>query len=135
MTESIREKLADALSEAARVAGVDGELPDLELGRAKGTERGEYASSAGMKLARVLKQPPQQIAGRLAETISVPDHAATVEAVGGYVNFRLTPQWLQKLVGQVASDIRRFYPPEPYKGKGVRYTGEIVRRKEGKTVQ
>jgi large subunit ribosomal protein L6 len=41
----------------------------------------------------------------------------------------------KKLVGQVASDIRRFYPPEPYKGKGVRYAGEIVRRKEGKTVQ
>jgi len=41
----------------------------------------------------------------------------------------------KKLVGQVASDIRRYYPPEPYKGKGVRYVGEIVRRKEGKTVQ
>jgi large subunit ribosomal protein L6 len=41
----------------------------------------------------------------------------------------------KKLVGQVASDIRRFYPPEPYKGKGVRYAGEIIRRKEGKTVQ
>ena len=103
MTESIREKLAEALSEAARAAGVDGDLPDLELGRAKGTERGEYASSAGMKLARTLKQPPQQIAGRLAETISIPDHAATAEAVGGYVNFRLTSQWLQKLVGQVAA--------------------------------
>ncbi len=103
MTESIREKLAEALSSAARSAGVDGDLPDLELGRAKGTERGEYASSAGMKLARALKQPPQQIASRLAETISVPDGAATVEAVGGYVNFRLTPQWLQKLVGQVAA--------------------------------
>jgi arginyl-tRNA synthetase len=93
----------DALSEAARATGVDGDLPDLELGRAKGIERGEYASSAGMKLARVLKQPPQQIASRLAEIISVPDNAATVEAVGGYVNFRLTPQWLQKLVGQVAA--------------------------------
>ena len=103
MTESIREKLADALSEAARATGVDGDLPDLELGRAKGIERGEYASSAGMKLARVLKQPPQQIASRLAATISVPDHAATVEAVGGYVNFRLTPQWLQKLVRHVAA--------------------------------
>jgi arginyl-tRNA synthetase len=103
VTESIREKLAEALSSAARSAGVDGDLPDLELGRAKGTERGEYASSAGMKLARALKQPPQQIASRLAETISVPDGAATVEAVGGYVNFRLTPQWLQKLVGQVAA--------------------------------
>ena len=39
------------------------------------------------------------------------------------------------LVGQVAADIRRYYPPEPYKGKGVRYAGEIIRRKEGKTVQ
>ena len=39
------------------------------------------------------------------------------------------------LVGQIAADIRAFYPPEPYKGKGVRYAGEQVRRKEGKTVQ
>lgn len=38
-------------------------------------------------------------------------------------------------VGQVAAEIRAFYPPEPYKGKGIRYAGEIVRRKEGKTVQ
>ncbi len=41
----------------------------------------------------------------------------------------------KKLVGQVAADIRRYYPPEPYKGKGVRYSDEVVRRKEGKTVQ
>jgi large subunit ribosomal protein L6 len=36
-------------------------------------------------------------------------------------------------VGQVAADIRGFRPPEPYKGKGVRYEGEYVRRKAGKT--
>ena len=41
----------------------------------------------------------------------------------------------KKAVGQVAADIRRFYPPEPYKGKGVRYAGEQIRRKEGKTIQ
>ena len=39
------------------------------------------------------------------------------------------------LVGQVAADIRAYYPPEPYKGKGIRYSDEVVRRKEGKTVQ
>jgi len=51
-------------------------------------------------------------------------------------NTKITIQGIdKKLVGQVAADIRRFYPPEPYKGKGVRYVGEIVRRKEGKTVQ
>ena len=36
-------------------------------------------------------------------------------------------------VGQVAADIRAFRPPEPYKGKGIRYQGEHVRRKAGKT--
>ena len=41
----------------------------------------------------------------------------------------------KKVVGQVAADLRGFYPPEPYKGKGVRYVGERVIRKEGKTVQ
>ncbi|MCK9587986.1 MAG: 50S ribosomal protein L6 [Terrimicrobiaceae bacterium] len=39
------------------------------------------------------------------------------------------------IVGQCAADIRAFYPPEPYKGKGVRFVGEQIRRKEGKTVQ
>jgi large subunit ribosomal protein L6 len=36
------------------------------------------------------------------------------------------------LLGSVAADIRRFRPPEPYKGKGVRYQGENIIRKEGK---
>lgn len=35
-------------------------------------------------------------------------------------------------VGQVAAEIRRFRPPEPYKGKGVKYAGEYILRKEGK---
>jgi len=35
-------------------------------------------------------------------------------------------------VGQVAAEIRRFRPPEPYKGKGIKYVGEYIRRKEGK---
>lgn len=41
----------------------------------------------------------------------------------------------KQAVGQVAADLRAFYPPEPYKGKGVRYVGEKIIRKEGKTVQ
>lgn len=38
-------------------------------------------------------------------------------------------------VGQFAADVRAYYPPEPYKGKGVRYKDEYVRRKEGKSVK
>ena len=51
-------------------------------------------------------------------------------------NTKLTIEGPSKeVVGLVASEIRSYYPPEPYKGKGVRYAGEQVKRKEGKTVQ
>jgi large subunit ribosomal protein L6 len=41
----------------------------------------------------------------------------------------------KQIVGQFAAEVRSYYPPEPYKGKGVRYAGEYVRRKAGKSVQ
>jgi len=41
----------------------------------------------------------------------------------------------KELVGAVAANIRAIRPPEPYKGKGIRYAGEHVRRKEGKTAK
>ncbi|MDD4956090.1 MAG: 50S ribosomal protein L6 [Candidatus Omnitrophica bacterium] len=37
-------------------------------------------------------------------------------------------------VGAVAAEIRAYYPPEPYKGKGIRYEGEYVRQKQGKSI-
>ena len=51
-------------------------------------------------------------------------------------NTRIKVEGIDKqLVGQFAADVRAYYPPEPYKGKGVRYKGEYVRRKAGKSVQ
>jgi len=51
-------------------------------------------------------------------------------------NTKLTIEGPDKwAVGLVASELRSYYPPEPYKGKGVRYSDERVERKEGKTVQ
>ncbi|HWO90952.1 MAG TPA: arginine--tRNA ligase, partial [Methylomirabilota bacterium] len=99
----IRRRIDAALADAVRSLGVDGALPDLELGRAKGADHGEYASPAGLKLARVLRKAPPQIAETIAKTIVVPDGAATAEAAGGYVNFRLTAEWLQRLVAEVAA--------------------------------
>ena len=49
-------------------------------------------------------------------------------------NTRIRVQGIDKqLVGQVAADVRKVRPPEPYKGKGIRYHDEQVRRKAGKT--
>ncbi len=39
----------------------------------------------------------------------------------------------KQAVGQIAAEIRKVRPPEPYKGKGIKYANEVVRRKEGKT--
>jgi large subunit ribosomal protein L6 len=49
-------------------------------------------------------------------------------------NTKMTIEGIDKqLVGQFAADIRKLRPPEPYKGKGIRYAGEHIRRKVGKT--
>ena len=68
-------------------------------------------------------------------------HTISVDAPDG-VTFevpaptRISVQGIDKeVVGQVAADIRRLRKPEPYKGKGVRYAGEVVRRKAGKAAK
>jgi arginyl-tRNA synthetase len=97
----VREEIHAALLLAVRGLGVDGDVPDLELGRTRSPELGDYATSAPQKLARLLRQPPDAIAARLAETIEIPNGTATAEAVRGYVNFRLSDAWLQQLVAKV----------------------------------
>lgn len=65
-------------------------------------------------------------------------HPVEIEAIEGITltvekNTKITVSGIDKqVVGQVAADIRAKRPPEPYKGKGVKYADEIVRRKEGK---
>ena len=66
-------------------------------------------------------------------------HPITVEPPAGISfevegNNKLTVKGIDKqAVGEVAANIRKLRKPEPYKGKGVRYSGEVVRRKAGKS--
>jgi large subunit ribosomal protein L6 len=66
-------------------------------------------------------------------------HSITVDPPAGISftvegNNRLTVSGIDKqAVGEVAANIRKLRKPEPYKGKGVRYAGEVVRRKAGKS--
>ena len=82
---------------------------------------------------RVLSKGPTQLEFQLGYS-----HSITFDAPEG-ITFtvdgptRLGVQGIDKqLVGEVAANIRKLRKPEPYKGKGVRYAGETVRRKEGK---
>jgi large subunit ribosomal protein L6 len=60
--------------------------------------------------------------------------SAKVERGTGEVQVRVTLSGIDKeLLGQVAANIRRLRPPEPYKGKGIRYADEVIIRKAGKS--
>lgn len=66
----------------------------------------------------------------------VPYHAPKGIKISVDNNVLLKVEGVDKeLVGQVAAELRAVKPPEPYKGKGIRYVGELVRRKAGKTAQ
>jgi large subunit ribosomal protein L6 len=79
-----------------------------------------------------------QLKGKALEMSLGYSHPVTVEAPEG-IEFEV-PQPTEvvvrgidkQLVGEIAAQIRKQRPPEPYKGKGIRYTGEYVRRKVGK---
>lgn len=68
-------------------------------------------------------------------------HTVTVDAPAGIIfevptPTRITVRGIDKeAVGQVAADIRKLRKPEPYKGKGIRYAGEVVLRKAGKAAK
>jgi len=67
-------------------------------------------------------------------------HPVKIEAPGG-ISFKVEKTMIsvegidRELVGQVAANIRKVRPPEPYKGKGIKYKDEVVRRKAGKAAK
>jgi len=65
-------------------------------------------------------------------TITITDAQGKKTSEGTFITIEGSNK---EMVGAVASKIRSYYPPEPYKGKGVRFLGEQIRRKEGKTAQ
>jgi len=100
---TVRQTIAEALEQAAREIGAEGDLPDLELARTRNAAHGNFASSAGLKLARTLRRSPAQIADDLVAAIRLPGGEAEAEAAAGYVNFRLRTGWLQRLVTEVVA--------------------------------
>ncbi|MDR0846672.1 MAG: 50S ribosomal protein L6 [Lactobacillales bacterium] len=84
---------------------------------------GYRAQLQGKKLVlSVGKSHPEEIDAPEGITFEVPSQTQiTVKGIS------------KEVVGEIAANIRGVRPPEPYKGKGIRYVGEYVRRKEGKT--
>ena len=104
-------------------------LNNMILGVSQGFEKklllngvGYRASAQGTKLNLTLGFS-HPVAYEMPEGISIETPSQTEIIVKGVD---------KQLIGQVAANIRAYRPPEPYKGKGVRYADEVVRRKEAK---
>jgi large subunit ribosomal protein L6 len=143
--------LAQALSTDMKVEQSDGTLTV-----ARPTDRGEHRALHGLTRSLIANMVEgvtdgfekrleiqgvgyrAQLKGKNLELALGYSHPVSIEAPDG-IDFEV-PQPTEiivrgidkQLVGQVAADIRKRRPPEPYKGKGIRYRGEHVARKVGK---
>jgi large subunit ribosomal protein L6 len=105
-------------------------IHNMVLGVTEGYEKKMEIHGTGYRVANT--------GGNLVFSLGY-SHSITVEAPTG-ISFtvenptRFSVQGIDKQqVGEVAANIRKLRKPDPYKGKGVRYQGEVVRRKAGKT--
>ena len=106
-------------------------LQNMVVGLKNGYSRDLEIQGVGFKASIAGKQLTMNVGYSHPVEYTVPD-GITVAVVDGV---QLKVSGIDKqLVGQVSARIRAFRPPEPYKGKGVRYKDERVRRKAGKTV-
>lgn len=105
---------------------------NLVLGVSQGFSKRLEINGVGFKAAVQGKNVNLQLGYSHPINYPIPDQIkVTVEE-----NTKLLIEGPSKeVVGRVAAEIRSFYPPEPYKGKGVKYHDEKIERKEGKTVQ
>ena len=106
-------------------------LANMAAGVKDGYSRDLEIQGVGFKAAIAGKQLTLNVGYSHPVEYTVPDGVTVT--VADNVNLKVSGIDKQ-LVGQVSARIRSFRPPEPYKGKGIRYKDERVRRKAGKTV-
>ena len=104
-------------------------LDNMVTGVTKGYE--EVLELVGVGYRAALKGQALSLQLGFSHDVDIPPPSGIAFAVPKQTEVRIAGIDKQ-LVGEPAARIRRIRPPEPYKGKGVRYSGEKVRRKEGK---
>jgi large subunit ribosomal protein L6 len=104
-------------------------IDNMVVGVTKGYE--EVLELVGVGYRAALKGQALSMQLGFSHDVDIPPPKGITFAVPKQTEVRIAGIDKQ-LVGEVAAQIRRIRPPEPYKGKGVRYAGEKVRRKEGK---
>jgi large subunit ribosomal protein L6 len=104
-------------------------VDNMVFGVTKGYEQSLELVGVGYRAAMKGSSLAMQLG--FSHEVEVPPPPGITFAVGKPTEIKITGIDKQ-LIGETAARIRKIRPPEPYKGKGVRYGGEAVRRKEGK---
>lgn len=129
--------LVERTSDEAKVKALHGMtralVQNMVLGVHSGFSKKLVISGVGFKAELKGKQVVLTLGYSHQCIYDLPDQITVKVEEGGAVVIIEGPD--KQKVGQCASEMRAFYPPEPYKGKGVRYSDETIRRKEGKKVQ
>jgi large subunit ribosomal protein L6 len=120
-------------SDSQRAKGMWGLSRTLLANMVEGVTKGyeETLELVGVGYRAAMKGQALSMQLGFSHDVDIPPPAGISFAVPKQTEVRISGIDKQ-LVGEVAARIRRIRPPEPYKGKGVRYAGEKVRRKEGK---
>ncbi len=107
-------------------------ITNMVLGVSKGFQRNLEIHGVGFKAAVKGSELDLSLGQSHPRLHPIPDGVKVTVSD----NTKIAIEGIDKqVVGQLAAEIRGYYPPEPYKAKGVRYAGEHVRRKAGKSVK
>jgi large subunit ribosomal protein L6 len=119
--------------ESTRARAMWGLSRSLVANMVHGVSQGyeEVLELVGVGYRAAMKGPALSMQLGFSHDVDIPPPAGITFASPKQTEVRISGIDKQ-LVGETAARIRRIRPPEPYKGKGVRYSGEAVRRKEGK---
>jgi large subunit ribosomal protein L6 len=120
-------------NDSQRARGMWGLSRTLVANMVEGVTKGyeEVLELVGVGYRAAMKGQALSMQLGFSHDVDIPAPAGITFAVPKQTEVRIAGIDKQ-LVGEIAARIRRIRPPEPYKGKGVRYAGEKVRRKEGK---
>jgi large subunit ribosomal protein L6 len=120
-------------NDTQRARGMWGLSRTLVANMVEGVTKGyeEVLELVGVGYRAAMKGQALSMQLGFSHDVDIPPPAGITFAVPKQTEVRIAGIDKQ-LVGEIAARIRRIRPPEPYKGKGVRYAGEKVRRKEGK---
>lgn len=129
VVDGVVKTICDNVNYSAFHGTANANIKNMLIGVTEGYEKGLEAYGVGYRF---------QVKGNTVVVTAGYSHPVEVEVPNGLTvesasNTELTIKGIDKcLVGEFAANIRDIRRPEPYKGKGLRYKGEVVRRKEGK---